>query len=164
MKVIADDVEGLELSVGDSETCRICLAVLDGRDVQPFFGGGMRNQFNDGFQRRERFGTPIHGNEGKEAVFDLVPLARRRGIMRHGDREMFFIGQGLQGLFPQLVAHSIAAAPISRDEQFVCLRIQCPVPDIINTATRRGIGSNGQQTEELYTRVQTKGSAGKYAA
>ena len=26
----------------------------------------------------------------------------------------------------------------------------CPVPDIINTTTRRGTGSNGQQTEELY--------------
>ena len=43
-------------------------------------------------------------------------------------------------------------------------REECPVPDIINTATRRGIGSNGQQTEELYTRVQTKGSTGKHAA
>jgi hypothetical protein len=40
----------------------------------------------------------------------------------------------------------------------------CPVPDIINTATRRGIGSNGPQTEEVYARVQTKGSTGKYAA
>jgi hypothetical protein len=26
-----------------------------------------------------------------------------------------------------------------------------PVPDIINTATRKGIGPNGQQKEELYT-------------
>jgi hypothetical protein len=40
----------------------------------------------------------------------------------------------------------------------------CPVPDIINTATRRGIGSNGQQTQELYARVQTQGSTGKHAA
>jgi len=40
----------------------------------------------------------------------------------------------------------------------------CPVPVIINTATRRGIGSNEQQTEELYTRVQTQSGAGKHAA
>ena len=40
----------------------------------------------------------------------------------------------------------------------------CPVPDIINTATRRGTGSHGQQTEELYARVQTQGGAGKHAA
>jgi transcriptional regulator with XRE-family HTH domain len=40
----------------------------------------------------------------------------------------------------------------------------CPVPAIINTATRRGIGSNGHQTEELYAGVQTEGRAGKHAA
>ncbi len=74
MKGIADDVEGLELSVRDGETRRVCLAVLDGGDVQSFLGGRMRDQLNDSFQRRERFGTPINGNEGKETVFDLVPL------------------------------------------------------------------------------------------
>ena len=44
--------------------------------------------------------------------------------MRHGDRQLFFIGQGLQGLLPQLVAHAIAAASISGDQQFVCLGIE----------------------------------------
>src|SRR5258708_26368372 len=44
--------------------------------------------------------------------------------MRQGDRELFFSGQGLQGLLPQLVAHTIAAAPIGGDEQFLRLRIQ----------------------------------------
>src|SRR5579885_293103 len=34
--------------------------------------------------------------------------------------------------------------------------LYCPVPDIINTTTRRGIGSNGHETEELYARVQTQ--------
>ena len=42
--------------------------------------------------------------------------------------------------------------------------LKCPVPDIINTATRRGIGSNGYKTEELYAGVQTQGGAGKHAA
>jgi hypothetical protein len=37
---------------------------------------------------------------------------------------------------------------------------KCPVPDKIHIATRRGIGSHGQQTEELYARVQTQGGAG----
>ncbi|MDQ6660532.1 MAG: serine/threonine protein kinase [Chloroflexota bacterium] len=44
------------------------------------------------------------------------------------------------------------------------LAYDCPVPDIINTATRRGIGSHGQQREELYGRAQTQGGAGKHAA
>ena len=104
MKVITHDVEGLEFSVGDGETGWIGLGVLDRRDMQSFLGGRMRDQLNDGFQRGEWFGPPIDGNEGKEAMFDFVPFARRRRIMRHRDAEMFFIGQGLQGFFPQLGA------------------------------------------------------------
>ena len=76
MKGISDDVEGVELGVGDGDARRIGMAVLEGSDVQSFFGGRMRDQLNDGFQRRERVGTPVDGNEGKEAVFDLVPRAR----------------------------------------------------------------------------------------
>ena len=76
MKGSSDDVESLEFGVGNSDARRIGMAVLDGSDVQSFFGGRMRDQLNDGFQRRERFGTPVDGNEGKEAVFDLVPTAR----------------------------------------------------------------------------------------
>jgi hypothetical protein len=77
MKEFAHDIEGLELGVGDDDACRIRLAVLDGCDLQSASRGGrMRDQFNHGFQRGEWFSTPIDGNEGKEAVFDLVPTAR----------------------------------------------------------------------------------------
>jgi len=40
------------------------------------------------------------------------------------DRELFFIGQRLQGLLPQLVAHTEAFSPISGDQQFVSRRIE----------------------------------------
>jgi len=40
----------------------------------------------------------------------------------------------------------------------------CPVPDKINTVTRRGIGLHGQQKEELYARVQTESGVRKHAA
>jgi hypothetical protein len=58
--------------------------------------------------------------------------------MRHGDRELFFIGQGLQGLLPQLVARPIAAAPIGGDEEVVCLGkklfaiVLLPPPDALH--------------------------------
>jgi hypothetical protein len=107
MKAIPDDVEGLELSIRDGETGRIRLAVLDGGDVQSFLGGRMRDQLNDRFQRGERFGTPVDGNERKEAMFDRVPFAGGRRIMRHGDRELFFIGQALQAFF-----HSLLRTPL----------------------------------------------------
>ena len=56
MKDIADDIEGLEFGVGDGETRRIQVVVLDSRDTQSFLGGRMGDQLNDGFQRGERFG------------------------------------------------------------------------------------------------------------
>jgi len=40
------------------------------------------------------------------------------------DRELFFIGQRLQGLLPQRVAHTEAFSPISGDQQFVSRRIE----------------------------------------
>ena len=143
MKGITDEVEGLEFGVADGETRRIRLAVLDGGDVQSFLGGRMRDQLNDGFQRGKRCGTPVDGNERKEAMLDLVPFAGGRRIMRHGDRELFFIGQGLQGLLPQLVAHPEAFAPIGGDQEFVCLGIEPfaavlpPPPDTLHRKLRR---------------------------
>src|SRR5260221_6574077 len=98
MKDIADDIEGLEFGVGDGETRRIQMAVLDSCDVQSFLGGRMGDQLNDGFQRGERFGTPVDGNERKEAMLDLVPFSGGRRLMRHCDAELYFIRQGLQGL------------------------------------------------------------------
>ena len=52
MEGIADDIEGLELSVGDDDACRIRLAVLDGGDMQSASRGGrLRDPFKNGFQR-----------------------------------------------------------------------------------------------------------------
>src|SRR5260370_28988264 len=124
MKGITDNVEGLEFGVADGEARRIRLAVLDGGDVQSFLGGRMRDQLNDGFQRGKWYGAPVDGDKRKEAMLDLVPFAGGRRIMRHGDRELFFSGQGLQGLLPQRVAHPEAFAPIGGDEEFVCLGIE----------------------------------------
>src|SRR6266404_7937627 len=80
MKEFAHDSEDLELGVGDDDACRIRLAVLDGCDLQSASRGGRRReQCNNGFQRGEWFGTPIDGNEGKEAVFDRVPRGTGAG-------------------------------------------------------------------------------------
>ena len=76
MKGISDEVEGAQLRIRHENACRIALAILDGSNVQSFVGGGMRDQLNDRFQRRGRFGPPVDGDAGKEPMFDLVPRAR----------------------------------------------------------------------------------------
>ncbi len=56
----------------------------------------MREQFQHDLKRGERFGSPVDGNEGKESMLNLVPLAGRGWIMSHGDRELFGVGQFLE--------------------------------------------------------------------
>jgi hypothetical protein len=76
MKGVSHDVEGPQFRIGDSDACRIGLAILDSRHLQSFFGGGMGDQLNDCFQRRQGLSPPVDGNERKEPMFDLVPRAR----------------------------------------------------------------------------------------
>jgi len=114
----------LEFNVGNGDARRIGAAVLDGSDSQSFFSGCMRDQLNDGFQRREWFGTPVDGNEGKEAVFDLVPLTGSRREVGHGDIQTLFIGQGLQCFLPKFVSDAIASPTISGDQELVRLEIE----------------------------------------
>ena len=49
MKGISDEVEGAQFRIRDENACRIALAILDGSDVQAFFGGGVGDQLNDRF-------------------------------------------------------------------------------------------------------------------
>src|SRR5260221_1574055 len=84
----------------------------------------MRKQFQHDFKRSEGLGSPIDGNEGKESMFDLVPLTGRRGIMSHRDGELFFSGQFLELFLPQPLSCSIGTASISRDQQCLFPRIE----------------------------------------
>src|SRR5437764_15256361 len=75
MESVADEMKGFEFVIGDFDAGGIGMGILHRSHREPFFGGGMRNQFNDRFQRGQRLGTPVDGDIGKESVFDLVLLA-----------------------------------------------------------------------------------------
>ena len=109
MKEFAHDIEGLELGVGDDDTRRIRLAVLDGCDVQSASRvGRMRDQFKNGFQRGEWFGTPIDGHEGKEAVFDLVP----RGTVAGGSWATVIVSCSSLASVCKAFFHSLLRTPL----------------------------------------------------
>src|SRR5581483_3454795 len=67
---------------------------------------------------RERFGTPMDREKGKEAMLNFVPFAGRRRIMHDRDRHLLFIGQVLQFLLPETIADPIGTASIGANEQF----------------------------------------------
>src|SRR5262249_13115614 len=65
----------------------------------------------------ERCTAPVHGDVREEAMFDLVPLARSRGEMTHGDGEPGPIREPLQFPFPEPDARAVAAAGVRSDHQ-----------------------------------------------
>jgi|GEM_PF-5413758 len=117
MKRLSLDVQSGQVFVRDFDACRITSAVLDGGDGQSLLGRRMRNQFNHGLKRRERFAPPIDRNVGKESVLDLIPFASSRRQMADGNAQAALGGKLLQLHLPQPVASSIGPASISNDEQ-----------------------------------------------
>ena len=124
MKGSAKQIEGSKLVISHLESSRIGIAVLERRYRQAFIRGRMRNQFNHGLKRRERFASPIDRNVGKESVLDRIPFAGRRRIMGNGNGKLFFIGKILQLLFPQSVSHAVGPTPISGDEKLLFVGIE----------------------------------------
>src|SRR5258706_2067506 len=91
MESVSGDVKAVEFLIGDFDPYRIGIGILHSGDRQAFLGRGVRDQFNDGFQRCQRFGTPVDGYKGKESVFDLVPLAASWRVMADGDGQPGFV-------------------------------------------------------------------------
>ena len=124
MKSVTDQIECRKFLLSHLEACWIGVTILECRDSQPLLGAGMGNQFQDDLQRDEWFGPPVDGNEGKQPMSDLVPLARRRWIMRDRDAEMFFIGQFLELFLPESVSCAVRPASIGSDEHVVLAGIE----------------------------------------
>jgi hypothetical protein len=72
---MAGEVDGLKLGIGHFNACRIGVWIELAMDVETSFGGGSGDQLDDNLMADERFAAPVSGDEGKQAVLDLVPLA-----------------------------------------------------------------------------------------
>ena len=94
-------MKSLEFFVSHFDACGIGIAILDRRDRESFIGPRVGDQFNDGLQRGQRFGTPVDGNVGKQPVLDRVPLARAWRKMADHDGEARLVGQPLHFALPQ---------------------------------------------------------------
>jgi len=68
-------------------------------------------------QVHERLPAPVHRNVGKQAMFDLVPLARAGREMTDRDGQPQAIRELLQFPFPQTHAGTIAAPGIGCNQQ-----------------------------------------------
>ena len=124
MKPIGLKIDALHFFLGDFAAGWIFAVVQSACHFQPFCRRRLGNEMDDGFVIAEGFATPIRRDEGKKAVFDLVPLARPRGEMTDREGQTGFIREGLQLQFPQAQPPAIAPPAVGRNQDLGGRRIE----------------------------------------
>ncbi len=122
MKGVAVEVQECHVFVRHLDAWPIGASVQFGVQVKSRFGCRSGDEVHDYRVVEQRLAAPILGDEGEQAVLDLVPLAGAGGQVANADRQPGFISQFLQLQFPKPDARSIAAAGISGDQQ-ACRRL-----------------------------------------
>ena len=99
------------------------MRVQHGMHAQACFGSGMTNEFQHEFVADQRLATPIDRDEREELVFDGIPFGSSGRIMTDMHGQASFVGEVLQGDFPEAAFGSIAAATVCQDESFLGIGI-----------------------------------------
>ena len=93
---MAQNVDGVHLTVGNFDACRIGFPIDRATHLQTCGRGGGGDQLNDGLETDERFSTPVLRDEREQAMLDLVPLAGSGRQVTDRDGKAELVGQGLQ--------------------------------------------------------------------
>ena len=78
------------------------------------FGGG--DEIDDDLMTSERLSAPVHGDVRKQAMLDLVPLARAGSNVTDRHLQAEGVGETLKSSLPPPEAIALAAAAVSADE------------------------------------------------
>src|SRR4051812_43933564 len=76
----------------------------------------------------------MHADKRKHPVFDLIPFARARRVMAHGDLQGQLVSEPLQMVLPGPVARAVAAPAVRADQQSARLGIRRPADRVPPTA------------------------------
>ena len=119
MKLVGLKIDTLHLLVGDFATGWIFSAIQSACRFESFRCRRLSDEFDDGFVVTKRFSAPIRGDEGKEAVFNLVPFAGPGWKMTDRNGKACFIREALQLQLPKAQPPAIASASV-RSDQYRC--------------------------------------------
>ena len=89
---MADDVDGGEFVVGDFDRSGVRRRLEFATDLEACLRRRRGDQLDDRLMADERLAAPVAGDEREQAMFDLIPLARARRQVTHGDRNAAFVG------------------------------------------------------------------------
>ena len=134
VETVRVQAHGRELGVGHLPAYGVAPTIEPASHLESFGGGGRGNQAYDGFVVTQRLAAPVCGDEREQPVLHLVPLARAWGEVAYTNRDPRIIGNGLQLELPEPWPITVAAAPVSRDQQAPSSRIEasalCPPPPV----------------------------------
>jgi hypothetical protein len=115
MKFIGMKIDPFHLLFSDFAAGGIFAAIQSAGHGQAFGGCRLGNEVDHGFVVMPGLAPAIRREEGKEAVLDLVPLARPGRKMTHQWGQAVFIREFLQLQFPQAQAPAIAPSSLGRN-------------------------------------------------
>src|SRR5216684_3120073 len=117
VKRVGPQADGLQGVAADLEAGGIAGRVEPRPHAEARGGRRGRDQVHDDRVAEEGLASPVLADEGEQAVFDLVPLARAGREMAHRDGQAEAVRQLLQLDLPQPQAGAVAAAGVGRDQQ-----------------------------------------------
>ena len=97
---MSGDINGSEFVVGDLDAGGVGGGIELAADLETGFGRCRADQLNDDLMADQRLSAPVAGDEGKQAMLDLVPFAGAGRQVTDGDRDIEFVGQLLQLQLP----------------------------------------------------------------
>ena len=110
------ELEFGHLLVGNLDPCWIGIRVQGTLDLQTSFRGGGGDQINDDLVADQRLASPVLTDEGKQTVFDFVPLAGPWWKVTNRNFQAGLIRELLQFPLPQSYPCAIAGAGICRNQ------------------------------------------------
>jgi hypothetical protein len=76
---MSGDIDGSEFVVGDLDAGRVDHGIELAADLETGFGSCRADQLNNDLMADQRLSAPVAGDEGEQAMLDLVPFAGAGG-------------------------------------------------------------------------------------
>ena len=123
VKVVALKVQRRHLLWRDGHSLGVFILIDLGSDTEARSRRGRCDQTDNDRQADQGLAAPVHGNVGKETVFDLVPLAGSSREVADRDRESGPVREALKFPLPKAWSRSVTATAIGCDQECLGSRI-----------------------------------------
>ena len=119
MKIVSNHIDGGEVGIRNLDAFRIHSIVQLSPYREPRFRFRIGNQIEHHFMADQGFTAPIHGDKGKQSVFNFVPFTGSWRKVTDPKRNADFICQPLQLQLPQPDTTAITPPSVRGNKQFL---------------------------------------------